>query len=42
MAEKGKQELERIRQQQKTIARQETVAQPEQISDTNPWLERVE
>ena len=36
MADKKKQELERIYQQQEAIARQETVAQAEQISDTNP------
>ena len=42
MADKGKQELERITQQQQAIARQQAVAQAEQMSDTNPWLERVE
>ncbi len=35
-------ELERITQQQKELASQQAVAQPEQMSDTNPWLERVE
>ena len=42
MADKMKQEFDRITQQQKTIASQEIMAQPEQMSDTNPWLERVE
>ena len=42
MADKVKQEFDRITQQQQEIASQEAVAQPEQMSDTNPWLERVE
>ena len=36
------QEWERITQQQEMIASQGAVAQPEQMSDTNLWLERVE
>lgn len=42
MAEKVRQELERITQKQEVIAGQQAIAQAEQISDTNPWLERVE
>ncbi len=42
MAEKCQRELERITAQQEVIASQQAVAQPEQMSDTNPWLERVE
>ena len=42
MADKVKQEFERITQQQEAVASQEAVAQPQQISDTNPWLDRVE
>jgi hypothetical protein len=42
ISEKGQQELERIREKQEAIASQQAVAQPEQMSDANPWLERVE
>ena len=42
MANKIKQEFGRITRQQEAIAGREAVAQPEQISDSNPWLERVE
>ena len=42
MSQKGQRELERIRGQQEAIASQQAIAQPEQISDANPWLERVE
>ena len=42
MADKVKQEFERITQQQAAIASQEAVAQPQQMSDTNLWLDRVE
>ena len=42
MADKVKYEFEGIIQTQEAIAGQEAVAQPEQMSDTNPWLEGVE
>jgi len=42
MAGRGHQELERIIEKQREIARQQAVAEPEQMSDNNPWLERLE
>ena len=42
MANQVQKELERITQQQKAIASQQAVAQAEQMSDTNLWLEREE
>ena len=42
IAQKGQKELERIRDKQEAIASQQAIAQPEQMSDANPWLERVE
>jgi len=41
MARDGQHELERIQQKQAELASRQAVAQPE-MSDTNPWLERVE
>ena len=42
MANQVQKKLERIIQQQEAIASQQAVAQAEQMSDTNTWLERVE
>jgi len=42
VAQKGQGELERIIQKQEEIASQQAIARPEQMSDANAWLERVE
>ena len=42
IGERGRRELARIQEKQAQIAERDARAQPQQISDTNPWLERVE